>query len=400
MSITDIDQNLTTQQQSIIDAVQAAEAATTADMSDRDKYGVLFDHGLAWVNFPVGDGGLGVSTSLREFAAQQVAKAGLQPPPRGSNTIGFGMAAPTIVAYGNAEQRAVLRKIYTLETIFCQLFSEPGAGSDLAAVATRAVRDADGFVINGQKVWTSSAHLADMAILVARTDTEIPKHQGLSYFLLDMHAPGVEVRGLRQITGEAEFNEVFLTDVRIPAGFMLGEPGEGWKISNTTLNNERVAIGGGNPREAGMIAEVAKTWRENPTYRDPLLHDELIRLWVEVEASRIMSERLSQKLAAGQPGPEGAGAKLAFATNNQQLSGLEIALTGVDGLRYDAYEMRRPVSVSMTGRIPGYRYLRAKGNSIEGGTSEIIRNIISERVLGLPGEHRVDKDVAFKDLPK
>ncbi|GAA4478160.1 acyl-CoA dehydrogenase [Enteractinococcus fodinae] len=400
MSTTDIEQELTTEQQAVVDAVNAAAAATTAEMSDQEKYGVQFDHGLAWVNFPVGDGGLGVSTSLREFAADQMTKAGLQPPPRGSNTIGFGMAAPTIVAYGNEEQRAVLRKIYTLETIFCQLFSEPGAGSDLAAVATRAVRNEDGYLINGQKVWTSSAHNADMAILVARTDTEVPKHQGLSYFLLDMHAPGVEVRGLRQITGEAEFNEVFLTDVQIPAGYMLGEPGQGWKISNTTLNNERVAIGGGNPREGGMIAQVAKTWRDNPEYRDPLLHDELVRLWVEVEASRMMSERLSQKLAAGQPGPEGSGAKLAFATNNQLLSGLEIALSGVDGLRYDTYEMRRPVEHSMTGRIPGYRYLRAKGNSIEGGTSEIIRNIIAERVLGLPGEHRVDKDVAFKDLPK
>lgn len=400
MNTTDNAQELTAEQQTIVDAVNAAAEATTAEMSDSERYGVQFDHGLAWVNFPVGDGGLGVSTSLRDFATEKMAQANLQPPPRGANTIGFGMAAPTIVAYGDDAQRAVLRKIYTLETIFCQLFSEPGAGSDLAAVATRAVPSEDGYTLNGQKVWTSSAHLADMAILVARTDTDLPKHQGLSYFLLDMHAPGVEVRGLRQITGEAEFNEVFLTDVKITADSMLGEPGQGWKIANTTLNNERVAIGGGNPREGGMIAQVAKTWRDNPEHRDPLLHDELIRLWVEVEASRMMGERLSQKLAVGQPGPEGSGAKLAFATNNQELSGLEIALGGVDGLRYDTYEMRRPVEHSMFARIPGYRYLRAKGNSIEGGTSEIIRNIIAERVLGLPGEHRVDKDVAFKDLPK
>ncbi|GAA4285235.1 acyl-CoA dehydrogenase [Brevibacterium daeguense] len=391
---------MSTEQQRIDDAVAAAAAATTDAMNDSERYGVLYDHGLAWVNFPEGCGGLGVSTSLREYAAQQVAEAGLRTPPRGSNTIGFGMAAPTIVTYGTAEQKLILRDIYTLDTIFCQLFSEPGAGSDLAAVATRAVRNGDGFRVTGQKVWTSGAQNADMAILVARTDPSVPKHQGLSYFLLDMHAPGVEVRGLRQITGEAEFNEVFLTDVEVPEANLLGELGQGWKVANTTLNNERVAIGGGTPREGGMIGVVAGAWRANPEYRDPLLHDELVRLWVEVEVARMMGERLSQKLAAGQPGPEGSGAKLSFARNNHELTGLELQMTGVDGLRYDTYAMRRPSEYSMIGRIPGYRYLRAKGNSIEGGTSEIIRNIISERVLGLPGEHRVDKDVAFKDLPK
>lgn len=391
---------LSAQQRRIDEAVAAAQAATTDGMSAGERYGVLYDHGLAWVNFPAGDGGLGVSTSLREYAAQQVAAAGLETPPRGSNTIGFGMAGPTIVAYGTAEQKKILRDIYTLDTIFCQLFSEPGAGSDLAAVATRAVAEGDVYKVSGQKVWTSGAQNADMAILVARTDTSVPKHQGLSYFLIDMHAPGVEVRGLRQITGEAEFNEVFLTDVEVPAANMLGEPGQGWKVANTTLNNERVAIGGGSPREGGMIGVVAQAWRDHPEYRDPLLQDRLLELWVEVEVARMMGERLSQKLAAGQPGPEGSGAKLSFALNNQELSSLDITMRGVDGLRYDTYEMRRPSEYSMTGRIPGYRYLRAKGNSIEGGTSEIIRNIISERVLGLPGEHRVDKDVAFKDLPK
>lgn len=387
-------------EQRIDEAVAAAVAATDASMTDAEKYGVLFDHGLAWVDFPEGDGGLAASRRLRPYAAQAVADAGLSAPPPGRNTIGFGMAAPTISAWGTPEQRTVLRRIYTLETIFCQLFSEPGAGSDLAAAATRAELEGDSYRINGQKVWTSGAQNADMAILVARTDPSVPKHQGLSYFLIDMHQPGIEVRGLRQITGEAEFNEVFLTDARVPVSDRLGEEGEGWRIANTTLNNERVAIGGGTPREGGMIGRVAATWRERPEARDPLLHDELVRLWVEVEAARMMGERLSQKLAAGQPGPEGSGAKLSFATNNQQLSGLEIALAGAEGLRYDTYEMRRPKDYSMVGRTPSYRYLRAKGNSIEGGTSEIIRNIIAERVLGLPGEHRVDKDVAFKELPK
>lgn len=384
----------------IDEAVAAARAATTEGMTEAEKYGVLYDHGLAWVDFPVGAGGLGVSRSLRDHAAEAVAAAGLEAPARGRNTIGFGMAAPTIVTYGTEDQKKVLRDIYTLRTIFCQLFSEPGAGSDLAAVATRAVDEGDHFRVNGQKVWTSSAHNADMAILVARTDPSVPKHKGLSYFLLDMHADGVETRGLRQITGEAEFNEVFLTDVKVPKENLLGELGQGWQVANTTLNNERVSIGAGAPREGGFMGVVADAWRKNPEYRDPALHAELLRLWVETEVARMTNERLAQRLAAGQPGPEGAGAKLSFARNNQELSLVDMKMRGADGLRYDVYEFRRPSEYSMTGRQAGYRYLRAKGNSIEGGTSEIIRNIISERVLGLPGEHRVDKDVAFKDLPK
>ncbi|WP_349828379.1 acyl-CoA dehydrogenase family protein [Brevibacterium litoralis] len=399
--MTTTDQSVSTEETTAIsEAVAAAVAATTDDMTEQEKFGVLYDHGLAWVDFPVGTGGLGVSRSLRDHAAAAAAEAGLVAPARGRNTIGFGMAAPTIVTYGTEEQKKILRDIYTCETIFCQLFSEPGAGSDLAAVATRAVDEGDHYRVNGQKVWTSSAHNADMAILVARTDPSVPKHKGLSYFLLDMHADGVETRGLRQITGEAEFNEVFLTDVKMPKEALLGELGQGWKVANTTLNNERVSIGAGAPREGGMMGVVADTWRADAAHRTPELQSEVLRLWVETEVARMTNERLAQRLAAGQPGPEGAGAKLSFARNNQELTRLDMKLRGTDGLRYDVYEFRRPKEYSMTGRQAGYRYLRAKGNSIEGGTSEIIRNIISERVLGLPGEHRVDKDLPFKDLPK
>jgi len=233
----------------IDEAVAAATAAaaglTGADAKSKAAHaGLLYDHGLAWVNFPPGAGGLGVSASLQDYADAAVDAAGLHRPDRHDNAIGFGMAAPTIAGYGTDEQKTWLKRIYTLETIVCQLFSEPGAGSDLAAVATKAVLDGDTYRVTGQKVWTSGAHNADLAILIARTDPSVPKHRGLSYFLLDMHAPGVETCGLRQITGEAEFNEVFLTDVPVPASMRLGEPGEGWKIANTTLNNERVAIGG------------------------------------------------------------------------------------------------------------------------------------------------------------
>jgi alkylation response protein AidB-like acyl-CoA dehydrogenase len=313
------------------------------------------------------------------------------------------LAAPTILAYGTSDQkRRFLRPLWTGEVVWCQVFSEPGAGSDLAALGTRAVRQDDGdWIVDGQKVWTSSAHVARWAILIARTDPGVPKHAGITYFLCDMTDPGVEVRPLRQITGEAEFNEVFLTGVRIPDSRRLGEVGDGWRVAQTTLNNERVAIGGMRlPREGGMIGPVSRTWRERPELRTHDLHQRLLKLWVESEAARLTAERLRQQLALGQPGPEGAGMKLAFARLNQEISGLEVELRGEEGLLYDDWTMRRPELVDFTGRDAGYRYLRSKGNSIEGGTSEVLLNIVAERVLGLPAEPRTDKDVAWKDLSR
>jgi alkylation response protein AidB-like acyl-CoA dehydrogenase len=223
----------------------------------------------------------------------------------------------------------------------------------------------------------------------------------MTYFVCDMTNPGIEVRPLRQITGEAEFNEVFLTDVRIPDELRLGEVGEGWKVAQATLMNERVAIGGrATGREAGMVGVVAKTWRERPELRTHELHDRLLKLWVEWEVLRLAGDRLRQQLAVGAPGPEGSAMKLGFAQLSQELSALEVELLADEALRYDDWTMRRPDLVDFTGRDAGYRYLRAKGNSIEGGTSEILRNIIAERVLGLPSEPRVDKDVPWKELPK
>ncbi|MFF2166629.1 acyl-CoA dehydrogenase family protein [Streptomyces sp. NPDC058175] len=360
-----------------------------------------YDAGLAWVFFPEGHGGLGLPRTLQAEVDQLFKEAGAPDIDRESNGIGLGMAAPTILRFGTEEQRKrFLRPLWTGEEVWCQLFSEPGAGSDLAAVATRAVREGDSWVVNGQKVWTSNAHNAKFAILVARTNPDVPKHQGITYFLCPVTDPGVDVRPLRQITGEAEFNEVFLTDVRIPDSQRLGAEGEGWKVANATLNSERVAIGGSVARESGMVGVVSRTWREHPDRRTPELHERLLRLWVDAEVARIAGQRLRQKLALGQPGPEGAAAKLTFARLAQQLSGLELELLGEDGLRYSDWTEVRPVRVDFTGRDAGYRYLRAKGNSIEGGTSEILRNIIAERVLGLPAEPRVDKDIPWKELRK
>jgi alkylation response protein AidB-like acyl-CoA dehydrogenase len=374
-----------------------------AQLGKQDFLNARFDAGLAWVHYPEGLGGLGISRTLQSVVDAGFAAAGAPANDPERNGIGLGMAAPTILAYGHDEQqKRWLRKLWTAEEIWCQLFSEPGAGSDLAALATRAVRDDQGWIVSGQKVWTSQAHQARRGLLLTRTDPDVPKHQGLTYFSVDMTAPGVDVRPLRQLTGEAEFNEVFLTDVRIPDADRIGEVGEGWKVANATLMSERVSIGASRavPRDSGMIAPTLRTWRSRPELRTPGLHDRLLRLWTEAEVARLASERLRQQLAAGKPGPEGSASKLVFARLNQEISGFEVELAGSDGLRYDDWTMRRPEHANFFGRGPGYRYLRARGNSIEGGTSEILRNIIAERVLGLPSEPRVDKDVPWKDLPK
>jgi len=362
-----------------------------------------FDAGLAWVHFPAGLGGLGASRELQAAVDAELTAAGAPD----NNTprrlgIGLGMAAPTILRYGTPEQhQRYLRPLWTGEEVWCQLFSEPGAGSDLAGLSTRAVRDGDEWVVTGQKVWNSVAHIARFGILVARTDPDVPKHRGISYFICDMTDPGVEVRPLRQLTGQAEFNEVFLTGVRIPDANRLGAVGEGWQVAQTTLMNERVTLGSiAGPREDGVIGVVARAWREHPGLRTPELHDRIVKLWVEAEATRLVGQRLRQQLESSAPGPEGSALKLAFSRLQQAVTGLEVELRAEDGLRYDDWGMRRSELMDLLGRGPGYRYLRARGNSIEGGTSEVLRNIIAERVLGMPGEARVDKDIAWKDIPR
>ena len=360
-----------------------------------------FDAGLAAVHYPVGHGGRGLPRTLQPVAEEEFARAGAVRPDDRRNVIGLGMAAPTIIAFGSDEQKSRwLKPLWLAEEIWCQLFSEPGAGSDLAGLATRAVRDGDDWVVNGQKVWTSLAHHARWGLLLARTDPDVPKHAGLSYFVADMHAHGVEVRPLRQLTGEAEFNEVFLTDVRVPDANRLGEVGEGWRVANATLMNERVSIGNASsvPRES-MIGYAAGAWRQRPELRTHELHQRLLSLWAQAEVARLAGQRLRQQIAAGEPGPEGSAAKLTFARLNQEISGFEIELLGGEGLTYDDWSMRRAGS-SDWARNAAYRYLRAKGNSIEGGTSEVLRNIIAERVLRLPPEPRTDTSVPWKDLPR
>jgi alkylation response protein AidB-like acyl-CoA dehydrogenase len=371
-----------------------------AEKSPVEFLGAQFDAGLAWVHFPEGHGGLGGGPKLQRVISEILMKA-RAPLPYGRNPIGYGMGAPTIVTHGSEQQRdRYLRPLFTGEEVWCQLFSEPGAGSDVASLSARAVRDGDEWIVNGQKVWTTLAHLARWGMLIARTDPEAPKHKGMTYFVVDMHAPGVEVKPLFQITGEAEFNEVFFTDVRIPDQERLGDVGEGWRVSLTTLMNERVAIGGQiPPRGGGFIGEAVKVWKAK-AHDDPTVRDQLMKLWVRAEVLRLTNIRAQQLRAVGNPGPEGSISKAASADLNKDISAFTLNLLGADGmLKPDGYPMDRPKH-AMLWANPQQAFLRARANSIEGGTTEIMKNILGERVLGLPGDVRADKDLPWSKVPR
>jgi alkylation response protein AidB-like acyl-CoA dehydrogenase len=362
--------------------------------------GAQFDAGLAWVHFPEGHGGLDGGPKLQRVINEVLVNAHA-PFPYGRNPIGYGMGAPTIVTHGSEQQRdRYLRPLFTGEEVWCQLFSEPGAGSDVASLSARAVRDGEEWIVNGQKVWTTLAHLARWGMLIARTDLEAPKHKGMTYFVVDMHAPGVEVKPLFQITGEAEFNEVFFSDVRIPDSERLGDVGEGWRVSLTTLMNERVAIGGQIPPQGGgFIGEAVKVWKDKGL-DDPALRDQLMKLWVRAEVLRLTNIRAQQLRAVGNPGPEGSIGKAASADLNKDISAFTMNLLGADGmLKPDGYPMDRPKH-AMLWSNPQQAFLRARANSIEGGTTEIMKNILGERVLGLPGDVRVDKGLPWSQVPR
>jgi len=362
--------------------------------------GRQFDLGLAWVHFPVGQGGLGLSPRQQRTINETLYPAGA-PIAAFRNVIGHGMGAPTLITHGTEAQKArYLRPLFTGEEVWCQLFSEPGAGSDVAGLATKAVLDGEEWIVNGQKVWTTLAHLAKWGMLVARTDPDQPKHKGMTYFVVDMHAPGVEVRPLFQITGEAEFNEVYFTDVRIPDSERLGEVGEGWRATLTTLMNERVAIGGGIPAKgAGFIGEAVKEWKAGG-HTDAARRDALMALWVRAEVLRLTNIRASQLRAVGTPGPEGSIGKALSADLNKDISAFTVGLLGAEGmLKPDGYPMERPKH-AMQWANPQQAFLRARANSIEGGTTEIAKNILGERVLGLPGDVRGDKDVPWSQVPR
>jgi len=366
-----------------------------------DVLGAQYDAGIAWVQFPEGFGGLGLSPRLQNVVNARLTAAGA-PLPYGRNPIGHGMCAPTIVTHGSDEQkRRYLRPLFTGEEIWCQMFSEPGAGSDVASLSTRAVRDGEEWVLNGQKVWTTLAHVARYGIIIARTDPEQVKHKGLTMFVVDMQAPGVEVRPLVQATGEAEFNEVYFTDVRIPDGERLGDVGHGWGVSLTTLMNERVSIGGQvHPRGSGLIAVAMRTYADHASDVGPAARDELARLWIDAEVNRLTNIRASQARKQGTPGPEGSVGKLAMALLNQRIMNFSLDVMGADAMLYPSgYPMSRPTT-AMDLSNPQKAFLRVQANSIEGGTTFIMKNILGERVLGLPGDIRVDKDRPWSEVPR
>ena len=372
----------------------------------KEFWGKQFDLGLAWVQYPEGAGGLGINPKYQLLVTEILREQGISQQNRVANILGIGMGAPTIIEYGTPEQISkYLRPMFTTDEIWCQMFSEPGSGSDLASLSTKAVDDGDGYIVNGQKVWTTLGHLAKWGLLVTRTDPDVPKHRGLTFFIVDMESDGVEVRPLRQITGEAEFNEVYFTDVKIPKENMLGNLGDGWRVSLTVLMNERVAIGG-NVRERGTGApgHLVQLWNDKEL-DDPVSRDKLIKLWIEQESIRLTNIRATENREKGTPGPEGSTSKLHEAEINKASYEFGMELLGNDGLLFPrGYELTQP-ELNFENETFGFTdtqslFLRSRANSIEGGTSEIMRNIIAERVLGLPSEPKLDKDKAWKDIPR
>ncbi len=379
------------------------------DQVDQFEFrGAQFDRGLALVQFPEGLGGLGLSSRrLQTVVDAELRAAGVTYHDLNINPIGIGMGAPVVLTYASDEQkRRLLRPMYTGEEVWCQMFSEPGSGSDVAGLSSRAVRDGDEWIVNGQKVWTTLAHVSRWGMLVARSDPDQPKHKGLTYFLLDMESEGVDVRPLHQITGEAEFNEIFLTDVRIPHDRVFGEVGNGWAAAVTTLMNERVALGGGVPKKgSGPIGDLVKLWGETRDSLDPVtrtvMRDRVTDLWSQAEALRLTNWRARDASKSGNPGPEGSVTKMMSAEMNQRIYETCMDLLGADGMVYEAgYERKRPTGLRGPGIHPRYAFLRSRANTIEGGTSEVMRNILGERILGLPGDVRVDKEISWSDVPR
>ena len=336
--------------------------------TDRDWSRKLGEAGYAGLTWPREYGGSGAPYSHQAIFLEELARAEA---PSHLGVIGIGMAGPTIIAWGTPEQKErYLARILIAEEIWCQGFSEPDAGSDLAAARTRIEDRGDHFLVNGQKVWSSFAHIADYCILVTQSDPATPRYENLTYLIADMHAPGVEVRPLRQITGEAEFNEIFFSDVQVPVENRLGEEGEGWQVAMTTLLHERATLG--FALTATLDALFGRLLRDAQELDPgPLARDALAREWIELQALLYTNYRaLGTYERTGVPGPEGSGVKLRWSEANQRLTKLAREILGSEGILDDGWW--------------NHQQLRSRGNTIEAGTSEVLRNIIAERVLGLP----------------
>jgi alkylation response protein AidB-like acyl-CoA dehydrogenase len=336
----------------------------------RDWQRRLNDGGWAGVHWPKEFGGRGASLTETAIFFEEL---GASRAPLPANVLGLLLGGPTVMVWGTDEQKERhLPPILSAEEIWCQGFSEPDAGSDLAALKTRAVQDGDEWVVTGQKVWTSGAQYAKWCMLVARTDTEAAKHKGLTYFLMDMEQDAVQVRPLRQITGESEFNEIFMEEAYIPDENVVGQPGEGWNVAITTLMNERSGIAFGSAVAIKIaLGELMELVRERGLDEDPVIRQKMAQLYIESETLRLNAYRgLTGTMKRGYPGPEGSLPKWQWSDLNQALTELAMEVRGAEGPVVDDKWT--------------YRFLRARANSIEGGTTEILKNIIAERVLGLP----------------
>jgi len=348
----------------------------------------LYDGGWAGITWPKEFGGRGLSGVQASIFAQEQARHDVS---TGVFTVAIGMVGPTLVAHGTEEQKdrhldAILRG----DDVWCQLFSEPGAGSDLAGLSTKAVLDGDELVVNGQKVWTSGAHHSDFGILLVRTDADVPKHKGLTYLLVDMSTLGIDVRPLRQITGDAHFNEVFLTDVRVPVANVVGEINKGWGPILTTLANERSAIGGGG---SNPFDDLTRLVRESGKAEVEVVRQGMAAAYTRLQLIRYLGFRVQTAMSQGRmPGAEASVLKLAYSQHLAITGDLALELEGPDGMLNGADAPRRGFWQS--------QFLGQWAARLGGGTDQIQRNIIGERVLGLPREPRTDKDLPFRDLPR
>ena len=350
-----------------------------------------YDAGFGWITGPTRYGGRELPVAYdRAYASLE---GNYQIPSQSHFGIGLGMVAPTILAHATEKVKDLyLAKLYRGDLVASQLFSEPGAGSDLAGLQTKAVKDGDEWIVNGQKVWTSGAHYSDIGEVICRTDPDQPKHRGLTGFVVDLKAPGVEIRPLRQMTGGASFNEVFFTDVRIPDDHRLGDVGQGWAVALTTLMNERASIGAGSGSGMGLgnATRLIEMVRHFGLDEDPLTRGELARLYENLQVAKWNNQRAMDKIKSGQaPGPEMSIAKMAL-TRNMQMTGDFVS------------KVLGPRMVADTREWGTYAWgkfvLGTPGMRVAGGTDEVLRNIVSERVLGLPKEPGIDTTSPFKDL--
>lgn len=385
------------------DDADSGESIYFADVDDKEAVvrgkswlKTLYEGGWAGLSWPKEYGGREVSMMERIIWGQECGKAGA---PTSINSIGEGMCGPTIITHGSEEQKKrYLAPLLAGDEIWCQLFSEPDAGSDVSSVKTRADRDGDEWIINGQKIWTSGAHYADFGVVICRSNWDVPKHAGITYFIVDMHAPGVDIRPLRQMTGGASFNEVFFTDVRVHDSERVGPVDGGWQIAVTTLMNERMSIGAGSAAGGGFgLDDLLDRMREADVSGrrpadDPLVRQAAMRLYIESKILQYTGFRAISKLAKGAiPGPEGSSGKLLLSTLTRRAADLMSATMGM-GLTLAG-------DSAPDGGMSAQMFLFMPALPIAGGTDEVQKNIIGERVLGLPREPRGDKDVPFKDIP-